>query len=89
MCAHALWKSERVSGHQKQMYAEFNRKKILGTVGNFLVEIGLNLPSVTVDFVQDRTKATDGDEEDLHSLYLPICELHNLKWTKCSVIFMA
>lgn len=58
MCAHASWKSEGASGHQKQMYAEFNRKKKLGTVGNFLVEIGLNLPSVTLDFVQDRTKAT-------------------------------
>lgn len=41
------------------MYAEFNRKKKSETVGNVVVEIGLNLPSVTLDFVQDRTKATD------------------------------
>lgn len=41
------------------MYAEFNRKKKSGTVGNVVVEIGLNLPSVTLDFVQDRIKATD------------------------------
>lgn len=68
------------------MYAEFNRKKKSGPVGNVVVEIGLNLPSVTLDFVQDRTKATDWDKEDLHSLYLPLCEFHNLKWTKCSVM---